>query len=258
MSSHVVRDRITDALLQTDRVSLVALVFANVFPLIGVLALGWNAGEIVLLYWWENLIVGAYAVLRMTLAKMNDRSLIGGKLFMIPFFFVHYGGFCAVHGIFLLAMFAGDDVADNAFPDGPHFWLGPLVFVELLFGVVGAAWAQLGMGALVALTGMAVSHGVSFVQNYLRGGEWRKATYVGEMFRPYGRIVLLHICVIFGAFLVVLLGSPLLMVALLVLVKTAVDVAMHVALHQSATDPAADADATASTSGEKIATTTEP
>ncbi len=75
-----------------------ALLLANLLPLIGVLWFDWDVGSIVVLYWAENLIVGAYTVLRMLTT--------GGvhALFQIAFFCLHYGGFCAIHGLFVLKL----------------------------------------------------------------------------------------------------------------------------------------------------------
>jgi hypothetical protein len=90
---------------QRPPLSLLALIAANLAPLFGVLFFGWDAAAIVLLYWIENLIIGAYNILRMILVKVKSQSEQFKKLFIIPFFCVHFGGFCAVHGFFLLTFF---------------------------------------------------------------------------------------------------------------------------------------------------------
>ena len=74
--------------------SLIGLVTANMIPLGGILFLGWEAGPIVLVYWWENLIVGFYNILRMALLPVKHVGENLGKLFTILFFYLHYGGFC--------------------------------------------------------------------------------------------------------------------------------------------------------------------
>jgi hypothetical protein len=48
--------------------SLVALVVANALPLAGVLFLGWTVFPLVLLYWLENVVVGAFNVAKLLLA----------------------------------------------------------------------------------------------------------------------------------------------------------------------------------------------
>ncbi|MBW2485930.1 MAG: hypothetical protein JRE72_00795, partial [Deltaproteobacteria bacterium] len=75
---------------QKASLSITALTIANLIPLIGVVFLGWDAAAIVLLYWIENLIVGFFNILRMLLVKVESRSKQFQKLFMIPFFCVHF------------------------------------------------------------------------------------------------------------------------------------------------------------------------
>ena len=105
--------------------SPLALVLGNLVPLIGVIAWDWNVASLVIFYWSENLVIGGITVL-----KMLYKHPVGG-LFAGAFFAVHYGGFCAVHGLFALAIFGFemDGVMDGL--DWPLF----LVFVELLIGV---------------------------------------------------------------------------------------------------------------------------
>ena len=84
---------------------LLTLAVANAVPLFGAIFWGWQAANIVLLYWAENLAVGFYNVLKIAFAKVPHRSGHLVKLFLIPFFTVHYGGFTAVHGVFVLVPF---------------------------------------------------------------------------------------------------------------------------------------------------------
>jgi fatty acid desaturase len=54
------------------------------------------------------------------------------------------------------------------------------------------------------------------------------------MFRPYGRVLLLHGCIIAGAFGVLFFGAPLTLVVLLMLGKTAIDAKVHLMFHGQA------------------------
>jgi hypothetical protein len=47
------------------------------------------------------------------------------------------------------------------------------------------------------------------------------------MSQPYGRVVVLHLTVLFGGWIVLTIGSPLLALVLLVALKTAADVRAH-------------------------------
>ena len=183
--------------------SAVGLVVANVVPLVGVVWFGWSLFGVMWLYWAENGVIGLYAMLRI-LAAGGERHR--QKLFMGPFFAVHFGTFWLVHGGFVVSLFGEPG-------------RGPLTGF-----VVDVPWE--GLLALV------LSHGASFVLNYLGRGEWREASPTVEMFRPYGRVVLLHVVLIAGGFFVDALGGGVGALALLVGLKTALDLGVHLVGHR--------------------------
>jgi len=192
--------------------SLIALVLANLWPLVGVLFFHWTVFSVVLLFWLENVIVGVFNVGRMWMAGAPD---VGGpalKVFLIPFFIVHYGIFTAVHGMFVFALFAGP-LGTNTFDPG-H--MGRMVVES---GVVPAAVI------------LAVSHGYSFAVNYLRSGEFRTATLQSLMTQPYTRVVVLHVAILFGGFVIMALGAPAAALALLVALKIGIDATAHLREH---------------------------
>ena len=204
-----------------DKVSCLALVAANLAPLIGVLFAGWDASLIVLLYWTENLIIGAYNILRMAVAKVEKPGRHLGKLFFIPFFCIHYGGFCGAHGIFLLFFFKLGDPQAILHQGGG---VGPLVFLQILFAVVSQLWTSAPRAMLWSFASLVASHGISFVQNYLMRGEYARVSVKELMGRPYKRIVIMHVAIIAGGFFVMRLQSPLL--------KSGLDVHFHWRSHK--------------------------
>lgn len=212
-------------------VSLAALVASNLLPLAGVLYWGWDVGALVVLYWSENLILGAY-----TLVKMLVHSPVGG-LFSGCFFVIHYGGFCAVHGVFVLLLAVGGDGFEVLQGDT---WPLFFVFVQLLVEVVRHVLSIAPPEWLFAFAALAVSHGVSLALNYFRGGEYRDETIKSLMMAPYKRIFVLHVAIIAGGFGVMALGSPLPLLLLLVTLKLGLDVVMHLREHRR---PAAPGDA---------------
>jgi len=184
--------------------SQVALVLANAVPLVGVLLLGWTVFPLLLLYWLENVVVGAFNVLKMLLAKPAEPVYWAGKLFLIPFFIVHFGGFTFVHGVLVVAFFG---------PKG----IQPF---DLLTAVPAAIRAnQLGWGLLSLIA----SHGFSFYWNYVKNGEYQRASLQALMGQPYSRVIVLHLTVLFGGWIVMLLGSPVGALLVLVALKTAAD-----------------------------------
>ena len=150
--------------------AVVALVVANIIPLIGVLFFGWSVWNILVIYWLENGIVGVINVLKMSAATGDETTpgltfMVNGrpsssatKFGLIPFFIVHYGIFWFVHGVFVLTLPAFFSLMSDS---GMTLDVGPVLF---------------------AAAGLAVSHGLSFWWNFLRGGEYRRTTAGALMF----------------------------------------------------------------------------
>jgi len=191
--------------------SVIALILANLVPAFGVLFLHWEVFPLMFLFWSENVIVGAFNVLKMLADQPSFPVIWIGKLFIIPFFCVHYGMFCYGHGVFVMGLFGGGLNHMRGFPHASDFWN---VMIENKLG-----WAILGL---------AVSHGVSFVTNYIGKGEYQRVGLQQLMNQPYGRIVVMHLAILFGGFLVMALHSPTPALLLLVVLKTAFDLGSHV------------------------------
>lgn len=246
-------------------VSSVVLIIANVVPLLGVLFWNWSTLNVVVLYWLENVIVGAINILKMlTCAPDPDKIDImgkikhrlagrekdlseedagklrafekmietnegkiawlnhGTKLFIVPFFILHYGLFCLVHGVFVFVILGGSTGPNRFLRGGPS--------VDGFMDLVGAAVANGGIWAALALT---ASHLFSFFVNYLGKGEYQRTAVPFLMMAPYGRIVVLHVAILFGAFASVMLGSPLLLLVLLIVGKMILDLKLHQRAHRS-------------------------
>ncbi len=196
------------------RPSAIVLVLANLGPLYGVLFLGWKVFPVVFLFWLENLIIGALNVFRMLLADPNNKSMWVLKIFLIPFFCIHYGLFTFIHGIFVMGLFGGMFRQGAPFPDENVV----LSFIRDY---------QLGW----AIVGLALSHIVSFIVNYVGEGEYLKASPIKAMQQPYGRVVILHITILIGGFLVMMLQSPMIGLLLLVSLKIGLDLRAHLSEH---------------------------
>ena len=213
---------------------LIALLVANIIPLWGVLFLGWDAFLIVLLYWSENIVIGFYNILKIAFACPPDAKhplAHLGKLFLIPFFTIHYGGFTAIHGVFVLALFQKSE--------GPPFtgepWPCFLVFVQMLFNVIRQAFSAMPPAARLVLLALFISHGISFVYNYLLRREFASARPDKLMGAPYARVAVMHISIIAGGFLLVAIGSPIALLLALVVLKTILDVKFHRREHRKKT-----------------------
>jgi hypothetical protein len=82
-------------------------------------------------------------------------------------------------------------------------------------------------GIKYALLGLALSHVISLVVNYIVRGEYRRVGVQELMFRPYGRIVVLHLTIIFGGMLLMFTGLKGAAIALLVALKLGMDLKAH-------------------------------
>ena len=212
-----------------DILSMPALIGANLIPLAGILLFSWDVKFIVILYWLENLVAGFYNILKMVLVKPGQDGTNLGKVFLIPFFCLHYGGFCAVHGMILTAIFK---IGSGHSPiDTGGTWWGPLVFLEMLVQVIARIWQNRPPEMIWAIIGLTISHGISFIENFIIGREYRAASLREQMHRPYQRIVIMHLTIIAGGFFVMRLNSPMPLMAALVLLKITFDIHLHRKAH---------------------------
>jgi len=184
---------------------IAGIVIGNLLPVFGVLFLGWDAGLILILYWIENLIVGAFTLPRILTAmgpapaqgSAIGGSSLGGRLFIAIFFCFHYGMFWIGHGVFALMLASSFDSAPVAADAA-----GPIEAVG------GMAVAEEAISFLIAVGAMVVIHAVAFWRTWIQPRAWRTASPNEEMFRPYGRIFVLHLTVLLGAFGLSSVGAP--------------------------------------------------
>jgi hypothetical protein len=188
--------------------SVFFLLGANAVPLLGVLFGGWDLVEILFAYWAENVVIGFFSLLKMIFAQDDDRGwfmillTVFMKIVGCSFFIVHFGGFTAIHGVVLYAIV--------------HEFLNVQIQpLELLY---------LGRYVVAALF---LSHGYSFVVNYLIKGERRQTKDNDPMFEPYRRVIVMHLTLVFGTACIIILGQPFFMLLILVVLKTAVDLYAH-------------------------------
>lgn len=238
--------------LDEHRLSAAALAASNMLPLVGVLAFGWQAFDLVFLYWMENVVIGAVNVLKiracqpdLTLfppekaVELADRFAFSSadqrqrflnefeppghvekplptlRPVYVPFFLLHYGLFCFVHLVFICATFG--NTANLYQP---------------------ALDALGNFGVLLATAGLLISHMVSYFTNFLAKGEFRRTVPMLLMLQPYARVVVLHLAIIASALFVLVLDAPAWLLATLVLGKTVLDLSLHLREHQKLEAPA--------------------
>lgn len=202
--------------------SLAALVMVNLLPVGGVLLFDWDVGALLVLYWSENLVIGAYTIIKMLVV-----SPVGG-IFSSLFFLIHFGGFCAVHGLFISTLLLNQDPGLGQGMSWPFF----LVFVELLVQVVRSVLSYAPPEWVLAFAALWLSHGISLVQNFFIAGERYRIGINKLMSAPYSRIMILHVTIIAGGFAVMALGQDMPMLLMLVALKLALDITLHRREHQ--------------------------
>ena len=196
------------------KISVIAIIITNLVPIYGVLFMGWQVFPVMFLFWIENVIIGISNVFKMLASAPGNFGQWVGKIFLIPFFCVHYGMFTLVHGILILTFFGGYNQQGSLMPG-----------FSAVFGLIGSL--QIG-GAVLALI---LSHTISFITNYIGNGEYKTATLPELMVQPYGRVIILHLTILIGGFLVMALGSPIIGLILLIVLKTFVDLKAHIKQH---------------------------
>lgn len=195
--------------------TLLFLIGANLAPLYLVLFDGWTVLDVLMLFWLENLIIGALNVLKLATCQPLSLTSWLSRILLTPFFIAHYGGFALGHGYGLLALFS--DPAT----------LGLSGFSPALIPTV-IEYFDLALPA----TFLIISHGVSFIVYYLIGAGYQRENPMLLMIKPYGRVVFLHIGIIVGAIALHELGNPLIGLVILVLFKILIDGLIHWRVHQ--------------------------
>jgi len=224
--------------VEWQRPPIIALVLANLVPLAGVFVFRWEVFPLLFLFWLENVAIGVLNALKMLLASSGDLSQMTNnpalrqkllnappeqlkvltnpavqwvlKLALIPFFCFHYGMFTAVHGVFIVALFGG---ASHHVPG--------FLNVNMAFQIIRDNHLEW------ALAGLVTSHLISFGYNYLWRGEFRRTNVMVQMMQPYSRVVMLHLTIIAGGFVMMALHSPAVGLAILVCLKIIFDLRGH-------------------------------
>jgi hypothetical protein len=180
----------------------------DLLPVYGVIAWGWSAVPLVMLYWLENVVAGAMTIPRLVIsgASYGGVGLLAG-LGLSLFFTFHYGLFCFVHGTFLM-VFAGIGNPEGLATAG----IGDF-FSIVSFSLQSGLHVDWMIGIIAAFQGLV------FVWEFLIKGEWKNTNPMAEMFAPYARIVVLHFGIFAGAAALFALGQPMVGVLALILFR---------------------------------------
>jgi Family of unknown function (DUF6498) len=208
--------------------SAIALMVANLIPLFGIFAFHWAIFPLMFLFWFENLIIGVFNVLRMMVAVPFATDVLP----YIPFFFLHYGMFLAGHCMVIFAIFGGG-TAQYPILNDPFLYFSWHGAASFLGQIIHENHLEL------PVIGLAISRGTSFVMDYLRAGEYRHVTAKQLFWQPYGRIVILHLALIGGGTLMQAWHSPVVGLILLIILKIVLDLAGYLWERKRAAAPTA-------------------
>ena len=137
----------------------------NLLTIFGVVVFGWPPGNVFVLFWVENLILGLFTVVKVASSQAPGGSRAG----LAVFFCFHYGIFCLVH-----AAFTG--------------FIAYRIGIELTFGLIG-----------VPVIVIFVRYLVETATVWFGPGRQRERFSPRQtMIQPYPRIVILQLAVIVG------------------------------------------------------------
>jgi len=182
-------------------VSLIFVITANSIPIIGVVFLKWNPFMILFIYWGESLIIGFFNLLKMFISGIIENHKVRLSEFretagLCVFFIFHYGIFMLVHGIFIFAFMVLSLTMESKRGGRPF---DAYTFLSL-FLPGRMSLAELFESEYSAITALFISHAVSFFMYFIKTGEYNYTRADTYMMRPYRRIFIMHMTIIFGAF----------------------------------------------------------
>jgi hypothetical protein len=199
----------------------------NLSPIVGVALGALTLADVFLVYWFENVIVGVTTLVRAVTARdvatpggrssmtvsigmrtqrLSEMDPVTARTTLAVFFCFHYGIFTLVHGMFTLTLIGRADG-----------------FADLSSGPI--------LGGVAAL---AASHGFSLWSNWFRGGERDKNSVEQVVVAPYSRIIVMHLAVLLGFFVLsgtAGAGNAVGPVVVLCVLKTALDALLHTRQH---------------------------
>jgi hypothetical protein len=227
------------------------LVAVNLVPLIGVVAWGWDAFVLLMLYWMETAIIAFWSMVRIAILP---REAVGDLTFgtekralsrpaLVALFTVHTGGFMAVHLLFLWVMFAGEwsrkihSVRDfyEQMVVATGLWV-PLLLLFFGHGIV----------TLFVSVKPALSQWTGLAPRKLARAAPTEPQGEAILIALYFRIFIMQLTIIVGVWFALVIGSVAPFI-ILIIIKTAFDVSYQlIAAHVREAFKRAKADSAAS------------
>ena len=182
----------------------IPVILLNLFPLVGVIWMGWKPESVFICYALETIVVGVFNIFKMLtvyhygLPPAPDETGVTG-LAMIPFFVVHYFFFVFVQ---LSIFFSGDKYGG---------------LLPTLYALMGQRSYSMALGAFV------INNGLGFINGFMVSGIYTKRTMAEQMFEPYPRIFVQQLVVIIGGFVFSVTGNGYPVLAVFIGIKVYLD-----------------------------------
>lgn len=210
----------------------IVVLLVNAVPVVGVLYHGWSVASVLVLYWFENLLVAACTCIRIAVHRRLTRKRghwRDGQLGVSSDGKPVRGGLLTEYatGAFVFTFAHGVFVAIIVFALGHEDADEPMWAFSL---------QQVGYGALVVAAMLIVELAFDLATIRSRSYAWMQE----QARRRMGRVVILHVVIIFGLAAVVMTGSPLGIIFLLVGLKTLTELGTAAAGERTGDEPAAD------------------
>lgn len=159
-----------------------SILLTNILLIFLAILLEWEVADLMFMFWIENIVLGFYGILKITFFKgpkgqkeieINKHTVVISKVkyILVPFFIIHFGFFCFIHGSFIEVFFGNGFV-----PEARQLMTWDNVW-NLKYGILA----------------IFINYGVSFIFSYLKKEEFRTASFVGLLIDPYRRIVIVQL-----------------------------------------------------------------
>ena len=219
--------RVKRALPTRDELRIVGL---NLLPLAGILFFDWSVLVLLLLYWFESLVIIAFGLVQMNMAlgapdpdKVEESGGFGQSdhagqgCVLVPFFSVFYAIMMSVHGGMLIGFFDTDDLVQDTSGLGAS-----LAALEIVFST---SW----FAALALLINHALDFKVEFLDKALKGRGLLLNGILAPLYAciPLARVFLMQVVVIVSAIFALALGMQLVPMFIFVAIKAGGELWVH-------------------------------